>query len=163
MGERTSRNMYYVDGSTVRKIEQAPQRERSPQHRPTPKAAPRTVTKKQISKKADRALAFNFNYTVFVVVSMMIMVAAFVAMLYMESVIDGQKNNINNLEATLETIENDNAAYKMTLDSMYTLEQIYDVASNELGMVYARKGQIVYYESADEDYVKQYQDVPEAN
>ena len=48
----------------------------------------------------------------------------------------------------------------MTLDNMYTLEQVYDAATNELGMVYARKGQIVYYESANEDYVKQYQDVP---
>ncbi len=163
MGERTSRSMYYVDGSTVRKIDQMPQRERTPQHRPQPKTAPKTVTKKQLSKKADRALAFNKNYTVFVVAAVMIMVVACVAMLYMESVIDRQKSNINNLEATLESIENDNAAYKMTLDSMYTLEQVYDIATNELGMVYARKGQIVYYESADEDYVKQYQDVPEAN
>ena len=40
------------------------------------------------------------------------------------------------------------------------LEHIKDVAMNELGMVYAKKGQIVYYESASEDYVKQYQDVP---
>lgn len=163
MGERQTRSMYYVDGSTVRKIEQAPSRERNPQRRPSEKTAPRTVTKKQLTKKADKALAFNFNYTVFVVVSVMIMVVACVAMLFMESRIEAQKSNINSLEATLEAIENDNSAYRITLENMYTLDQVYDIATNELGMVYARKGQIVYYESADEDYVKQYQDVPEAN
>lgn len=74
-----------------------------------------------------------------------------------------QQNNINNLETQLEAINDDNAAFRMALDNMYTLDQIYDVATNELGMVYAKKGQIVYYDSANEDYVKQYQDVPEAN
>ena len=46
---------------------------------------------------------------------------------------------------------------------MYTLDDIYNVATNELGMVYAKKGQIIYYDSANEDYVKQYQDVPGSN
>ena len=93
----------------------------------------------------------------------MIMVAACIVMLYMESRINDQQNNINNLEAQLDALETDNAAYAMSLENMYTLEQINDVAVNELGMVYAKKGQIVYYDSANEDYVKQYQDVPEAN
>ena len=36
---------------------------------------------------------------------------------------------------------------------MYTLDDIYNVATNELGMVYAKRGQIIYYDSANEDYV----------
>ena len=55
----------------------------------------------------------------------------------------------------------DNAAFKLSLESMYSLDDIYNVPTNELGMVYAKKGQVVYYESANEDYVKQYQDIPE--
>jgi hypothetical protein len=30
-------------------------------------------------------------------------------------------------------------------------------------LVYAKRGQIIYYDSANEDYVKQYQDVPGSN
>ncbi len=67
------------------------------------------------------------------------------------------------MEAQLEQAQTDNAAYKSSIESMYTIDEIYDVATNELGMVYARNGQIIYYESANEDYVKQYRDVPEAN
>ena len=63
-------------------------------------------------------------------------------------------------EAELEKIEDDNAAHKLRLNNMYSLDDIYNVATNELGMVYAKKGQIIYYEGADEDYVKQYQDIP---
>ena len=135
MGERPRRTMYYVEGSTVRKV----------------------------SEKAQNALAFNMKYTVFVTAAVVLMVVAWMVVLYMESRISLQQANINDLETQLEVIEEENAAYRLSLESMYTLDEIYDVATNELGMVYAEKGQIVYYESADEDYVKQYQDVPEAN
>jgi cell division protein FtsL len=103
------------------------------------------------------------GYTVFVTAAVLIMILACIAVLYMESRISLQQANINELETQLEVIEEENAAYRLSLENMYTLDEIYYVATNELGMVYAEKGQIVYYESADEDYVKQYQDVPEAN
>lgn len=155
MNERT-RSMYYVEGSAVRKVEGVPERfvrpERERQIEP----------KRHLTKAADRALAFDLKYTVFVIASVCIMVAACVTMLLMESRVNQQKTNINALEAQLEDMQADNAAYKSNIDSMYTLDQIYDIATGELGMVYARSGQIIYYQSADEDYVEQYQNIPEA-
>lgn len=169
MAERPIRNMYYIDGSTVRKVEQAPSR-KSDREMPvrktgnnTHKKAPSNKTKKNLTEKAEKALAFNMGYTIFVTAAVLVMIFACIAILYMESRISLQQANINQLETQLEVIEEENAAYRLSLESMYTLDEIYDVATNELGMVYAEKGQIVYYESADEDYVKQYQDVPEAN
>ncbi len=161
MGERPRRTMYYIDGSTVRKVEQSPVRKSNNEVHKKP--SNKNVQQKKMSEKAQNALAFNMGYTVFVTAAVLIMVFACIAVLYMESRISLQQANINDLETQLEAIEEENAAYKLSLESMYTLDEIYDVATNELGMVYAEKGQIVYYESADEDYVKQYQDVPEAN
>ena len=158
MSERV-RSMYYVNGSTVRKYDAMPERRRMPERAPEVQRKKNT----RISPKADRALAFNLGYTVFVVSAVFIMIAACVAMLYMESKVTKQQKNINALEAQLETIKDDNSAYRLSLENMYSLDEIYDVATNELGMVYARKGQIVYYDSANEDYVKQYKDVPEAD
>lgn len=161
MGERPRRTMYYIDGSTVRKVEQAPVRKSNNDvHRKTTRKPEQT---RRVSEKAQKALAFNMGYTVFVTAAVLIMILACIAVLYMESRISLQQANINELETQLEVIEEENAAYRLSLENMYTLDEIYDVATNELGMVYAEKGQIVYYESADEDYVKQYQDVPEAN
>ncbi|MBO5388989.1 MAG: hypothetical protein IJZ96_10575 [Lachnospiraceae bacterium] len=161
MGERPRRTMYYVEGSTVRKVEQAPSRKHNNEvHK---KSSNKPVQPRKVSEKAQNALAFNMKYTVFVTAAVVLMVVAWMVVLYMESRISLQQANINDLETQLEVIEEENAAYRLSLESMYTLDEIYDVATNELGMVYAEKGQIVYYESADEDYVKQYQDVPEAN
>ena len=43
------------------------------------------------------------------------------------------------------------------LEEKYAAEQ-----SNDLGMVYAAKGSVVEYESPAEDYVKQYNEIPES-
>ncbi len=184
MSERI-RERYYIDGSTVRKVTEYPEYseetrrygntqryaqrsaqrsaqrvpQRAPQRAPQRRVLPEQ--EKRISAKADRALAFDMRYTLFVMASILIIIGACVLMLHMEASINEQKSNINTLENELEAIEDDNAALKLSLESMYSLDDIYNVATNELGMVYAKKGQVVYYESANEDYVKQYQDVPE--
>lgn len=169
MNERTGRGMYYVEGSAARKYEYAPAYDRPARRNPSEERVRRPLTTEERQRrararaKADRALAFNLKYTLFVVASVSIMVTACVYMLFMESKINEQQSNINHLESELEQIQNNNVAYENSLKNMYTMDQVYDVASNELGMVYAKKGQIVYYESSSEDYVKQYQDVPEAN
>ena len=54
-----------------------------------------------------------------------------------------------------------NAAFENKLNSMYSLEDVYTIATGELGMVYSENGQIRYYENEQGDYVKQYSDVPE--
>ena len=40
------------------------------------------------------------------------------------------------------------------------MEQVKNVAMDELGMVYAKKSQIVTYEVENSDYVRQYTEVP---
>ena len=155
------RNLYYTDGSAARKAEYVPNYNRPERRRDQrPERAPQRAQAQKRREQADKALAFDLRYTVFVVAAVAIMVVACVYMLYMESRINAQQSNINAMTSKLEKLENENTSYEMSLNSMYTLDDIYDVASNELGMVYAKKGQIVYYESASEDYVKQYQDVP---
>ena len=160
MENRPIRSMVYFDGSAVRKLDYA-----EPAVRPerTPERIPERKKNTKVDKQVDKALAFNFKYTVFVVASVMIMISACVVLLYMESRITDQQSNINSLEAQLEALETDNAAFANSLNNMYTLDEIESLATGELGMEYAKKGQVVYYNSANEDYVKQYQDVPEAN
>ena len=184
MNERTRNMGYVVEGSVVRRVNEAPARRISPDMKP-PKKNKNDNKRQSVPASLDRALAFNLKYTIFVVASVCIMIAACSVMLYMETRVSEQKRNINSLEAQLEEAQTDNAAYKSSIESMYTLDDsvfdismlaaadialapkrlcdAYDVATNELGMVYARSGQIIYYESANEDYVKQYRDVPEAN
>lgn len=145
---------YYAAGSTARKV--APRREY--ERTTAPAARPRV----RLKKRADRALAFNMRYTVFVLFAVAIVAGACMMMLNMQMGIDAQKANVVALERQIEEIQTDNEAKRVQLENMYSLDDIRRIATSELGMVYAKKGQIIYYESADEDYVKQHMDVPEA-
>ena len=175
MSER-SRKMYYIDGSTARVMTVPERRERNVRReqeeeyverqrpaRQEQKRQAKPAAKRRISPQAERALAFNFKYTLYVTFACIIMACAGVVLLTSEAKLTKQRQNISNLEAELKTITDDNAAYRIKLDNMYSLDQVYDIATNELGMVYAKKGQIVYYDGANEDYVKQYRNVPSAD
>ena len=40
------------------------------------------------------------------------------------------------------------------------LDHIYDVATNKLGMIYAKKNQVITYEKTESEYVRQFEDIP---
>jgi len=173
---RPVRDMYYIDGSTVRKRDYyygaeperrrpeperkvRPQKPMSPERR---RAIEREKAhKRKMQKKAAESVAFNFRYTVFLVTMAVIMVVSCGFMLMMQQKINRQKKEVRQLQSELQVINEDNIAYADSLTNMYTVDDIYTIATKQLGMVYAKKGQIVYYDSANEDYVNQYKDVPE--
>ncbi len=164
MAQQTRRQLYYTDGSAARQMYAAPvRRTAEPARRVQPNRRPAPQVRRRVTAQTKKTLAFSAGYMVFMTSMVCLVVASCVLMLYMNTKISTQQNNISALESELEKIEDDNAAHKIRLNNMYTLDDIYNVATNELGMVYAKKGQIIYYDSANEDYVKQYQDIPGSN
>ena len=103
--------------------------------------------KRRVTAQTKKTLAFSAGYMMFMAFMVCLVVGSCVLMLYLNTKISTQQNNISALQAELEKIEDDNAAHKLRLNNMYTLDDIYNVATNELGMVYAKKGQIIYYDS----------------
>lgn len=71
------------------------------------------------------------------------------------------KNEVSTLQGQLNEQLNVNAEYSSGLDSMTDLDEIYKIATTELGMVYSKPGQTVYYPQNSDDYVIQYKNVPE--
>ena len=71
------------------------------------------------------------------------------------------KNEVSTLQSQLNEQLNVNAEYSSGLDSMTDLDEIYKIATTELGMVYSKPGQTVYYPQNSDDYVIQYKNVPE--
>ena len=45
---------------------------------------------------------------------------------------------------------------------MTDLDEIYNIATTKLGMVYSQPGRTLYYSQNNDDYVVQYKDVPKA-
>ncbi len=158
--------MYYVDGSTVRKqqLQEAParrRRETEPQRRP--QRRPGNISYPKAAVRAEKSLYFDRGYAIVLSASILIMIISCVVMLTLQSKVSNQERNIHSMQIEIQDMEANNAAYSDLLESRYSLDKVYSIATKELGMVYSQKGQIVYYDSANEDYVKQVKDVPEAN
>ena len=159
--ENNIRNMYYLDGSTVRKIqaEPAPRKQRPAE---TPKKKQQSYTYRKAAVRAEKSLYFDKGYAFVLTAAVIIMIISCFVMLSIQSRVNEQEWNIEQMQEQAQQLEANNIAQEDALESKYSLNQIYDVATKELGMVYSQRGQIVYYEGANEDYVKQMMDVPEA-
>ncbi len=150
---KNTRNLYYIDGSTIRK--RRPE-EISPKR---PVKQPQTYRKAAI--KAEKSLAFDAKYFLITALAVIALAISTATMLYVESRVQKQKYHVANLQSEIQTLKTENAEYKASLDNMYTLDQIFDIAT-KWGMVYSSEGQILGYEATNEDYVTQHEDVPEA-
>ena len=160
------RDLYYVDGSVVRRRESAvPERRIDPQRAPQRKRkrSPQAITYPKAAVRAEKSLYFDKGYLVVLLIAALIMISSLGVMVFLQGRVDDQERNIRILQYELQELQADNTAFADSLESKYSLDHIYDVATKDLGMVYSQKGQIVYYDRANEDYVKQMRDVPEAN
>lgn len=69
--------------------------------------------------------------------------------------------NTNRIQAEYwEQKEENDEEYKR-LSNAYNINEIRDMAINELGMSYPTEGQIIYYDMDGNDYVRQYAEIPE--
>lgn len=150
-----ARERFYIDGNTVRKLNTSPARR--VEERPE-----RQVEHKR-KKKTEKALAFDFAYTAFLTCAIICTFVACVSMLTLQAKITTQTKTITKLENTLNTLMADNDAASVRLNSSVDLNEMYRIATQELGMVYPTAGQVIEYESENQEYVTQYQDVPEVN
>lgn len=157
------RRGYYTEGSTARQIEYdyaepARRERRVTRERERSAEVPRIHS--GAARQAEKSLAFDARYMAIVITMVLFMAAACTVMLVLQTKVSEQESNIESLQIQIQDVQADNSAYENSLENMYSLDDIYNIATGELGMVYSQNGQIIYYDNADGDYVKQYGDVP---
>ncbi|MBQ4522436.1 MAG: hypothetical protein IJA10_05715 [Lachnospiraceae bacterium] len=147
----------YVVGSAARKLEvvapQVPQerKEQKEQHR----------EQQRVKANAQQAKEFNLQYIAVLGVALVLVVSACINYLKVQSQIVTQKKEIALLQADLTEMKEDNRInYERVMGSV-SLSEIFRIATEELGMVYSTNDQVIYYDSVNPDYVKQYEDIPE--
>ena len=84
-----------------------------------------------------------------------------VSYLDLQSTIKARIDHIEKLEQQIETLKNDNDALETRIETSINLDEIYRIATEELGMVYPNKKQIRFYDRTENGYVRQYEDIPE--
>lgn len=149
---------YYIDGNTARQLNTVPQRVERPErieHQEKERKVNQTI-----NRNTNRAKAFDLRYTLALVVATLFVFAAAVSMLNLQADVTEQRRQVAALENNLNELKNSNDEYAKQLESAVDLTKIYDMAVNELGMVYPKNGQVISYEASNPDYVKQFKDVP---
>ena len=145
----------YVDGNTVRKLrpEQAPvKREAGSKNR-------RKVNY-TVRRNKEKALQINLPHLLMLTAAAICMLYLCVTYLQVQSSITSRMHNIEQSEKELEVLKSENDALETSINTYVDLDYVYEVATEELGMVYANKDQVIMYNRTESEYVRQYDDIP---
>lgn len=146
----TGQNAYYVQGNTVRKaqpVRQMPER-------------PKKKVNNSVRKNRERAKHMSAGYVLFLCAAL---VSAGIILVYyigLQSDITNSVKHIAALERQLNALKVANEEDYTRISSKVDLEEIRRIAIQELGMQYAKEGQIISFASENSDYVKQMAEIP---
>lgn len=146
----------YIYGNTVRQAEPA---RRLPEQRPVEKQKPKTSP--QVKRNRQRAQGIDLSYAIFLSMASIIVVAACVFYLSLQSDISTRSSNITSLQLEISELTMENDAALDAIENSVDLATVKERAL-ALGMVYIDNSQVIEYNSPTADYVKQYESIPES-
>ncbi len=152
----------YVDGNTVRRVQTWEEiRRREEYARTREEQRKKTLRSHAVRRNQERASFMNLRY-VFVLAAAGVM-TLFLCLQYLQvqSSITSRLAHIEEQELQLEHLRAENNALQTRIDTYIDLDYVSRVATQELGMVYAKPNQILLYEKTESEYVRQNEDVPE--
>ena len=149
------RSAAYVQGNTVRKLEP----ERVPVRR-SPDEVRRPAVNHKVRRNREEALQMDLPYVIMLTIAAVCTLYLCVNYLHLQSSITTRIHTIENLEAELEMLKTENDALQTNINTSVDLDHVYKVATEELGMVYANKNQILQYDKTESEYVRQNEDIP---
>lgn len=164
-GTGTNRQRYrgttqrtYIDGNTVRKIQSEPAHRRK-----TNEDSRNKRTKQQRvqagNRKTVKIVPMKLGYIAFMVASLCIVCIILMGYVNLQSDVTNRITNISKLESELNQLKMDNDEEYTRIMSEVDLEEIKKIAIQDLGMKYAKEGQIITYSGEGSDYVRQYKDI----
>ncbi len=144
----------FVDGNTVRKLRVAPDIRREEERYVTP--SPRR--QERIQPRVFSGI--NFGSLVILTVAIIATVYVCVDYLMLQTQVSQMEKGIIKLEKELSALRDENDAAYEAIDTALDLGYIYQVAVEELGMVYPNKNEVITFQNSSANYVRQYEDIP---
>ncbi len=142
----------YIEGNTVRKLN-------------TVEEIQKPVERKELShstrKNRDKALYMNLGYVLFLIGALIVAAMILMSYIRIQSDIIISVRNIASLESELNNLKLSNDEDYARAASSVDLEEIRRVAIGELGMRYAKEGQIINVSGEGNDYVRQLAEIQE--
>lgn len=153
--DRRMMRQNYIAGSTVRAAQ--PQRV---YEEPVRRIHERPAVSYTVRRNQEKALHMNLPYVIALTIAAACVLSLCVNYLHVQASITSRIHNIEVLEQELEHLKAENDALETSINTNIDLDHIYQVATEELGMVYANRNQVLLYDKTESEYVRQYEDIP---
>ena len=141
----------YVYGNTVRKIEPQGRPEPQEEREPAPVKRPHPV----VRKNREKARHMSAGYVMFLAAALCASAYILLNYVQLQSDLTNLTKIVADKESELNSLRLSNDEEYNRIISSINLEEIKRIAIGELGMSYAQEGQIVEYENAEGDYMRQ--------
>ena len=142
----------YVDGNTVRKFNVVEEIQKPIERKPV---------NNTVRKNREKALYMNLGYVLFLVAALVVAAMILIGYIRVQSDIILSVKNIAAMERELNDLKLTNDEDYARAASSVDLEEIRRVAIGELGMRYAKEGQIINVSGEGIAYVRQLAEIQE--
>ena len=142
----------YIEGNTVRKINVVEELQ---------KPIERKESRENSKKKQSNALRMNLGYMIFLIGALAASAIILMSYISLQSDVIIATRRVASLESELNNLKLSNDEDYARAASSVDLEQIRSVAIGELGMKYAKEGQIINVSGEGSDYVRQLAEIQE--
>ena len=116
--------------------------------------APKKQLSHETRKNRDKATHMNVRYVLFLAAALCVCAMMLMHYVELQSDLTSRVKEISDLERQLNNLQLSNEEDYNRVVSSIDLEEIRKVAIGELGMTYAKEGQIIKYEKAGSDYMR---------
>ena len=140
----------YIEGNTVRKLDTVKELQKQPRK-----------INKTVRRNRDRALYMNLPYVLFLSVALLITSVMLIGYLQCQSELTVSMKRVASLESQLNDMRLMNDEQLERINSSLNMEEIKRIAVEELGMTYAKEGQVVFISGEGSDYVRQLVKLPD--
>lgn len=153
VNRKTGKNAYRteVEGNVVKQLHVVPDRRERAEG---PVEVPRR------NRKPEKN-TLSIPYCIFLAVACVLTLTLGAYYLQQQALSTSSQKKIASLESELAELKKVNADDLNRIETSVNLEEIRDIAINELGMVYATQENVVLYKNTSQNYVSQYEDVPQ--
>lgn len=165
--DRTNRQYlydeYYTEGNAIRKVRPDSDLYENPLREERRRQGQEIERRKseRTSKKTQKELSsVSMASCAVLVIAIAITLFTCIDYIKIQAEVASLNKNIIQNEKELSNLKDENRIHKAQLDASVDINEIYNVATKELGMVVPNDEQVIYFESIKSGFVKQYDEIP---
>ena len=140
----------YVEGNTVRRLDTVRELQQ-----------PVRKTNQAVRRNREKARYMNLPYVLFLTTALVITGIMLIGYLQVQSSLTVSVKRVATLESQLNDMRLSNDEQLERINTSIDMEEVKRIAIEELGMTYAKEGQVVTVSGEGSDYVRQLVEMPE--